>query len=235
MGMNMDMNTTTITTDAASTHALLRLMAWLSPAFPVGSFSYSHGLERAVHDGQVGDAETLREWLGALLQHGSGWNDAVVFAESWRQAASGHGPLEMAELGEALAGSSERHLETMLQGGAFLAAARPWAHPVIDELPAHCPYAVAVGAVAGAHGIEIGSGLAAFLQAFVSNQIQAGIRLSVIGQKDAMRLLAGFEDAVTLTAARAAVSSLDDLGSATFAAELSSMKHETQYSRLFRS
>ena len=230
------MATTTITTtERGGEVALLRLMAWLSPAFPVGSFSYSHGLERAVHDGLVADAAGLSDWIAALLTKGSGWNDAVLLAESWRQASAGIAPHEAAELAEAMAGSAERHLESTLQGGAFLKAASAWPHEIADCLPANCPYCVAVGAVSGAHGVLLESALSAFLQAFASNQLQAAIRLSVIGQSDAVALLAGLEETIAQTAIRAARSSLDDLGSATVSVEIAAMNHETQYSRLFRS
>lgn len=127
---------TPITNDP--TTALLRLMAWLSPVFPVGSFSYSHGLERAVHDGLVVDAAGLQDWLQWLVRRGSGWNDAVLCAESWRCTMKGEDLHEIAELAEALAGSRERHMETMLQGGAFLAAARSWPCEIFDRLPPDC-------------------------------------------------------------------------------------------------
>ncbi|OJY07445.1 MAG: urease accessory protein UreF [Rhizobiales bacterium 63-22] len=224
--------TTTITTEPT---ALLRLMAWLSPVFPVGSFSYSHGLERAVHDGLVSDTADLRDWLRWLVTRGSGWNDAVLCAESLKRAQTGQSLSELAELAEALAGSQERHMETMLQGAAFLAAAKSWPGPVFDRLPDTCAYPVAVGAVAGAHGVAAGSALAAFLQAFCINQLQAAIRLSVTGQTGVTATLAALEPVLAETAARAARSTLDDLGSATFLAEVAAMKHETQHSRLFRS
>jgi urease accessory protein len=109
--------------DGRSEAAQLRLMAFLSPAFPVGGFSYSHGLELAAHDGMLPHSDALREWLSDLIVFGSGWNDAVLLAEAHRRAGSGdlH---ELAELAEALAGSEERHRESMLQGAAFIAAAR---------------------------------------------------------------------------------------------------------------
>jgi len=215
--------------------ALLRLMAWLSPAFPVGSFAYSQGLERAVHDGLVTDRGMLADWIGCLLTAGSPWNDAVLAAESHRRAVAGEDLFEIAELAEALAGSKQRHMETMLQGAAFLQAARQWPGSAAAELPVQCPYGVAFGAVAGAHGIDAQAAISAFLQAYVSNQLQAAIRLSVIGQTDGVAILAELEPRITETAARAAGSSLDDLGSATIMAEIAGMRHETQYSRLFRS
>ncbi|RUU80650.1 MAG: urease accessory protein UreF [Mesorhizobium sp.] len=226
---------TTTMTDQPSNIALLRLMAWLSPAFPVGGFSYSHGLERAAHDGLVADAESLADWLETLVEIGSGWNDAVLFAESWRRAR-GTGDLdEAAALAEALAGSRERHTETMLQGAAFLKAAAAWPNPVLARLPAECAYCVAVGAIAGGNGIALQDALSAFLQTFFSNLVQAAIRLGIVGQSAATALLAGFEPLALATASRAARSTLDDLGGCAFVSDVMAMKHETQYSRLFRS
>lgn len=215
--------------------ALLRLMAWLSPAFPVGGFAYSHGLERAVHDGLIADAGSLAAWLETLVEMGSGWNDAVLFAESWRRARDAVDLDDVAALAEALAGSRERHTETTLQGAAFLKAAAAWPNPVLKRLPAGCAYCVAVGAVAGGHGIALPSALSAFLQAFFSNLVQAAIRLGTIGQNEATALLAGFEPLALATAARASRSTLDDLGGCAFVSEIMAMRHETQYSRLFRS
>lgn len=229
------MVTTTIMTDQLSSVALLRLMAWLSPAFPVGGFAYSHGLERAVHDGLIADRKDLAGWLETLIEMGSGWNDAVLFAESWRRARDGGDLNEVVALAEALAGSQERHMETMLQGAAFLQATAAWSPPVLGRLPADCPYCVAVGAVAGSGGIDLAQALSAFLQAFFSNLVQAAIRLGVVGQTDAVALLAGFETSAIDMAAHAAASTLDDLGGAAFMSDIMAMSHETQYSRLFRS
>lgn len=229
------MMTTTTMTEQPYGIALLRLMAWLSPAFPVGGFSYSHGLERAVQDSLVDDKQSLAAWLEALVEMGSGWNDAVLFAESWRRARDGDDPGEIAALAEALAGSRERHAETMLQGAAFLKAASAWPSPVLGRLPADCPYCVAVGAVAGGNGIGLTDALSAFLQSFFSNLVQAAIRLGVVGQVDATASLAGFEPLALATAARAAASTLDDLGGCAFVSDVMAMRHETQYSRLFRS
>ncbi|ESX02382.1 urease accessory protein UreF [Mesorhizobium sp. M0761] len=222
-------------TDQPSGIALLRLMAWLSPAFPVGGFAYSHGLERAGQDGLVADTASLAFWLETLVEMGSGWNDAVLFTEAWRRARGGGDLHEIADLAEALAGSRERHTETMLQGAAFLKAAAAWANPVLGRLPAECAYCVAVGAVAGGNGIALQDAMSAFLQAFFSNLVQAAIRLGIVGQTDAMALLAGFEPLALSTAARAAGSTLDDLGGCAFISDIMAMKHETQYSRLFRS
>lgn len=219
----------------ADLQALLRLMTWLSPAFPVGSFAYSGGLERAVEDRLVTDAAGLGDWISTLLQHGTAWNDAVLMAEAHR-AAGDTGPMsDVAELAEALSGSRERHQETMLLGQAFLSAAGAWPHPVFDMLPDRAAYPIAVGAVAGAHGIAAEKALAAFLHALAAQLVSSGIRLGVAGQKDGIAILAGLEALIAQTAARAAASSLDDLGSATVQADIASLRHETQTTRLFRS
>ncbi|TAX35918.1 urease accessory protein UreF [Rhizobium leguminosarum] len=215
--------------------ALLRLTAWLSPAFPIGSFAYSGGLERAVADGLVTDATSLAAWIGTLVGNGSAWNDAVLLAESHRQQAEAARLAEVAALAEALAGSRERHQETMLLGEAFLAAARAWPDAVFERLTDKVAYPIAVGAVTGAHGIRPEKALAAFLHAYVSQAVSSGIRLGVAGQRDGVAVLAGLEDHIAEVARRAAASTLDDLGSATVQADIASLRHETQATRLFRS
>ena len=126
-------------------------------------------------------------------------------------------------------------METMLQGAAFMDAAKSWPCPALAHLPSACPYPVAVGAIAGAHAIPLEATLAAFLQSFAINQLQVAIRLSVIGQTGVTEILAKLEPLLARRAADAALSTLEDLGSAAFMADIAAMKHETQHSRLFRS
>lgn len=231
--------TTGITTltmaDTASPEALVRLMTWLSPAFPVGAFSYSGGLEQAVADGDVRDADTLRDWLASLLAHGALWNDAVLFAEAHRSVEDAERLAAVAALAEALSGSAERYRETMLQGEAFLAAAAGWPHAVLAMLGEAAAYPIAVGAVSGGHGIAAETALAAYLHAVASNLVSVAIRCGVIGQRDGVATLAGLEARILALAAAAARSTLDDLGSATMRADIASLKHETLTIRLFRS
>jgi urease accessory protein len=222
--------------------ALYRLMTWLSPAFPVGAFSYSSGIEWAVEAGDIGDAESLRGWLAAMLADGAGFCDGVFLAHAHRAVAAGElGVLrETAELAAAFVPSRERQLETSTQGRAFIETARAaWACDGLDQALSHCDgtpvYPIAVGLVASAHGIPLQPTLHAFLHAVVSNWISAGCRLIPLGQTDSQRVLAALEPLVTTTAARAELAELDDLGSATFRADLASLRHETQYTRLFRS
>lgn len=222
-------------TEKADTQALLRLVTWMSPAFPVGAFSYSSGLEQAVHDGLVADAPSLAEWLKALVRQGSSWNDAVLLAESYWASEDPNRLEAVRELAEAMAGSRERHMETTLQGEAFLAAVSHWPHPALETLTGATAYPVAVGAVAGAHRTGLEPALAAYLHAAASNLVSVAIRCGVMGQKHGVGLLAELEPVITETAARASTSTLDDLGSATIIADISALRHETLHSRLFRS
>ncbi|AVH42549.1 urease accessory protein UreF [Agrobacterium deltaense] len=210
-------------------------MAWMSPAFPVGGFSYSGGLEKAVEDRRIGDAAALRDWLETLLRHGSLWNDAVFLAHAWRSAGDAAILSETADLARALAGSAERYRETVLLGDAFVAAAGAWPHAVLELLPKDVPYPIAVGAVAAGHAVPLRETVAAFLHAGASQIVSAGIRLGVAGQKDGVAILAASEAIIAAMAARAMQSTLDDLGSATIIADTAAMRHETQGTRLFRS
>ena len=221
--------------------ALYRLMTWLSPTFPVGAFSYSSGIEWAVEAGDISDPRSLRDWLTAMLADGPGFCDGVFLAHAHRAASSRQGArlLDIAELAAAFVPSRERHLETSAQGRAFIDIARAaWNCDGLAPMIADgevLVYPVAVGLVGAAHKIPLASTMHAFLHALTSNWISAGSRLIPLGQTDSQRVLAGLEPVVAATARRALEASLDDLGSANFRADLASLRHETQYTRLFRS
>ncbi len=222
--------------------ALYRLMTWLSPSFPVGAFSYSSGIEWAVEAGDITDAVSLRDWLASMLADGSGFCDGIFLAQAYRAASSSDtaGLRDIAELAAAFVPSRERHLETSAQGRAFIDIIRSaWNCDGLDQLVSACDgvivYPVAVGLVSAAHAIPLAPAMHAFLHAVVSNWISAGARLVPLGQTDCQRVLAQLEPSVVSTGKRALEASLDDLGSATFRADLASMRHETQYTRLFRS
>jgi len=233
--------------DAPGAAALYRLMTWLSPAFPVGAFSYSSGIEWAVEAGDIADAASLSDWLAVMLAEGSGFCDGVFLAHAHRAAAlRDQGALRnvalrhIAELSAAFVPSRERQLETTAQGRAFIDIARSaWNCDGLDAMIADCAgaivYPVAVGLVSSAHAIPLAPTMHAFLHAVASNWISAGARLVPLGQTDSQRVLARLESVVAATARRALNASLDDLGSATFRADLASLRHETQYTRLFRS
>ena len=210
---------------------LLRLLTWLSPAFPVGAFGYSHGLETAVREGAVTDADSLSAWIAALLEHGSGWSDAVLARTAWTAATAedDQGLHDVAVLAAALAPSAERRREALAQGEAFLAAVAAWQPPPI----AKAPYCVAVGATAGAAGIPLEPALTAWLHAFAANLVSVAVRAVPLGQSDAVAVIAGLEGVILRVADRAVAADLDDLGSGAVASDIASMRHETLAGRLF--
>lgn len=215
---------------------LLRLLTWVSPAFPTGGFAWSHGLEWAVEADDVKDAETLCDWLAALLAHGSGRNDAILARAGYR--AHGEALREVAAFAAAIAPSRELHGETLEQGAAFLRAAAPW---MPDELAAAFEAAgpvvhpVVLGALAASHGIAEDDAVGAWLHGFVANLVSAGVRLVPLGQSAGLAVQHALEPAIAATVAATRDLTLEDVGGCCLGAEIASMRHETQYTRLFRS
>jgi urease accessory protein len=221
--------------------AHLPLMVWLSPSFPVGAFAYSHGLEWGFEAGDLTDAATLRDWLDALISHGSLRNDLILFACAHHAAqADGEALPEIAELALALANSAERRLETVTQGNAFVSALRAaWPCDAIERLRALWPgdvaYPVAVGVASAGHGLPLRLSLEAYGLAFVANLVSASVRLGIVGQTDGQRITAGLASGLLAAADAAEAATLDDLGGCCFRSDIAALRHETQYSRLFRS
>ncbi len=229
--------------------SLLLLLNWMSPTFPIGSFAYSHGLEQAIADGRVATQNEVKEWIGDLLQSGSGWNDAVLFAQCW------HGNPN--ELALAFAGSAERYAETTQLGRNFNIAARVWMEGphrpsgcspnVLGEHPEGgrgafraggddnpMTYPVAAGLACKHMTIPQDQALAAFLQGFSAALVSVAVRLVPLGQTAGLRVLRDLAVLISATAARALASSLDDLGSCCIASDIAAMKHETLEPRIFR-
>lgn len=210
------------------------LLIWMSPAFPIGAFAYSQGLEAAAARGQIRDAATLTDWLTSLAGHGSLRNDLIILSLVHR-ASDDEKIRELSELAAALQPSRERAEETLQQGQAFLDAYHAaWSEGEILPLE-NPPLHVAVGAAARAHGFDLSATLIAYATAFTTNMVSAAIRLGIIGQFDGQRVLAALMPRLRESVSCAMTASEDDLGTATFAADLASIQHETQAVRLFRS
>ena len=275
--------TTTITAMTTTIEQLLRLQTWLSPAFPIGAFSYSHGLEYAVEAGLVRDRASAQEWIATGLLHGTGRSDGMLLAAAYRAGETDQAA-EVAALAAAFRGTSELARESAAQGAAFLAAVRAvWPSDILDRWtarlgPSAChprlepgsspdagpssafrspspaePLAgprlkagvtnkaidptlpVVVGAVCRFAGIELATALPLYLQSFAANLVSAAVRLVPLGHTNGLRIVAALEPVVTDAAEAAASTDLDDLGTATPMLDWCSMRHETQYTRLFRS
>ncbi len=226
MVMGARMATTMATFTIMRTDQLLTLVQWLSPSYPVGAFSYSHGLEWAVDARQVTDRETLKAWLETVLRHGAGQSDALFLCAAYGVDDA----TEVDAIARAFAPSAERLRETVLQGEAFCRATRDiWG----VDMPAMI-YPVAVGHAARVHGLPLDQTLQVFLHAFISNLAAAGMRLVPLGQTDGQIVIKTLAATCIDVADRAMDGSLEDLSSTAFLSDIASMKHETQYSRIFR-
>lgn len=228
-------------TERLSLPQLFRLLTWASPAFPTGAFSYSHGLEYAVEEALVKNAAQLQDWVGWIVRHGALYADAVLLAHAYRAAeASDDAKLgEIAALAAAMRGTAETATESMQQGASFFDTAqavwpskRAAAFLTRNGSKPALPIAVAL-AYAGA--IPLPEALGAYLHAAMANLVSAGVRLIPLGQTDGQRTIAALEGAVTSAVERALATELDDLGTAAPMVDWTSMRHETQYTRLFRS
>jgi len=230
-----------------SDEAVLKLGIWLSPAFPVGGFTYSHGLEWAIEDGSVTTAAALEAWLGDILVHGAGRNDGILFAHGWRAVRAGDWPAlaDIVELADALQPSRERRLEAGAQGAAFAKAiGDTWDNaPYRAAIAALASrfgtipwtYATAVAVAAASHALALRPSLSAYLQAFAGTILSAGVRAIPLGQTEGLKILSRLTPRLLTMADAALDAPLDDIGGAALRADIASMRHETQYTRLFRS
>jgi urease accessory protein len=211
--------------------ALIRLLTWLSPAFPTGGFAYSHGLEWSVEAGDITTETALIAWVRDTLTHGALWSDAILLRHAYR----GDDPRDLAELAIALSPTAERRLETSAQGAAFALAAAAWPTPALQNWgDAPLPYPIAVALLAAAQNVPEDDTTLAYLHAATANFISAAIRLIPLGQNAGLRAQAAIEPDILAAAEATRSASLDDLGGAAWASDIASMRHETQYTRLFR-
>ncbi|MCC9620886.1 urease accessory protein UreF [Thalassospira sp. MA62] len=231
--------------DILSPNGLMRLMTWLSPSFPVGAYTYSHGVEYAVEDGRVADAASLIKWVEGVLEFGAGRIDAVLFCAAWR-AAKNADEKALFDIGidaDCWRGTSEMALEATAQGRAFVSTVQKvWGDGILirwadamradDRLPS---YPVAVGIAAAEADVPLRAALTAFLHAMAANLVSSAVRLVPLGQTDGVRSLTSLDYAVSIAVDHAMETEIADLGAAAPMVDWTSMKHETQYTRLFRS
>lgn len=254
--------------------ALQKLLTWMSPAFPVGAFAWSAGLESVIADRTVSDAPALQNWLAGALAHGGLKTDAILLAEAWRMAQAaapipnsasrrevlsevvarsspqpladtlplvgraGEGVTTLADLADlalALTPARERQQETTITGDSFALALKAWPMELSEPLPSPCPYPIAVGAMASAHGIDLADTLLAFVTTAVHSQISVAVRLVPLGQTDGLKVMAALEPQIAALATTAAKASLAEIGGIAYATDIAQMRHETLEPRIFRS
>jgi urease accessory protein len=206
---------------------LLILLSWMSPAFPIGTYAYSHGLEWAIENDQVQTPQDVENWISDVITCGSGWNDAVFFANVWKQDAD-----ELNELALALCSSQERYLESTQLGAAFQTAARVFV--ALEKRDGEIAYPISAALACCALKINCDQALLAFLQGFSNALISVAVRLVPIGQTAGLEIMRNLLSVISETATRASLATLDDLGSSALLSDIAAMNHETQHSRIFR-
>ena len=204
----------------------MTVMQWMSPAFPIGAFAYSHGLEWAIDKGHVSNGKQLQNWITDLLEYGSLRTDAIFISLILR----GHDAKKMNELSIALCPAGERLLETKLQGSAFAKVIEDiWQQDIGDlSLP------IAVALAAKKQSIEQNLMLPAYVHAFCSNLISAATRLIPIGQTEGQRIMLELYPTISDLVQTASESEIDDLNSACFFSDVSAMEHESLQPRIFK-
>jgi urease accessory protein len=242
----------TITIIIMAEAALYDLLSWMSPAWPIGAFAHSSGLEWAVEAGHAVDRASTQEWLADLIEQGPLWSDAVIFVHAHRAVVADDRPAlaEVAELATAMLTSHERRLESTAQGAAFrrIAAATanlplPGGGRAFEDLLAdidddNLAYPVVAATLFACHGIPLRAALTAFLHGAVANLVSAAQRLIPLGQTDGQLAIRALRASVFAAVERAERLPEGDpfaaMGSACLSAEIACMAHETQYTRLFR-
>lgn len=225
-------------TTMTDTAELYRLLSWLSPSYPVGAFSYSHGLEYAVETGRVRTTEDVSDWVATVLLQGTGRVDGVLFREAYSATDAGNWDHldEIVDLGNAFQATSEFALETRAQGNAFIKATlAAWPADALSRIETGAVYPVAVAVACAAHDIALETALHGYFHAFAANLVSAAVRLVPLGQTDGQLAIAALADSVSQAQDQALTIPLDNIGSAAPLIDLASMHHETQYTRLFRS
>ncbi|WP_245267274.1 urease accessory UreF family protein [Methylosinus sp. LW3] len=219
---------------------LLSLLTFMSPAYPVGGFAFSHGLEWAVETGDVSDRGGLQAYIGAALEKGGGWCDLVFLAAAWRAARANDvdGLDVTADLAAAWRSSAETALESRHQGAAFArATCAAFPGSPLDALAARRAGEIAFPVAVGAAAVNapLDAALCAFAHAFAANLVSAGVRLIPLGQTDGLLALAALTPIIMRAARAAETTPLDTLTTSALRIDIASMRHETQYTRLFRS
>ncbi len=208
---------------------ILTLTQWLSPAYPVGGFAYSHGLEAAIDEGAVASSQDAEAWISDALEHGSGWNDAL-FVVSAYDARDKDELFSIDAKARAICASSERKMETELLGQAFGTVTGDVWDLDIQQLS----YPVSVGHAARLQNLPLLLTTKMYLQAFASNLVACATRLAPLGQTDAQKLIRNLTPHCAHIAEKAQLAGLEELSSTAFLTDIASMKHEIQYSRIFR-
>lgn len=197
---------------------LLKLTQWLSPAFPIGSFAYSHGLEYAIDQGDISSADTLFDWVEGVILFGAGRSDAALLRLTLEGA-------DVADQAEAICSSSERWLETVEQGRAFVTAT----NAVYTETLPPMPLPIAVGVVARRLELSAETVVSLYLHSFASNLVSVAVRFVPLGQSDGQSVLHRLHEVIEQVA-----QAEPSLWAGAIGSDLASLRHQQMETRVFK-
>ena len=200
------------------------LLSWFSPNFPIGSYNFSHGLEAAIEMNYINDIVSLENWINYLINFGSAKTDTILLSNSYQGK-------NMNELAFALCPSKERWIETKQLGNAFCKNINEnWSFNIGNNLA----YPVALGKAGAFFKIPLEQLLITFMQSFVSNLINVGIKHIPLGQSDGQKILVKLLPNIRELALKYKECEIDDLGTSAFISDLTSMYHETLNNRIYQ-
>ena len=204
-------------------------MAWLSPAYPIGAYSFSHGLEEAIASQTVVGKDSFFDWLFQILHFGSGRNDLIFVSIAYRSAYKDLNSL--ADISTSFAGTKERYIETLQQGLAF---SKVTSVLLKKEIPS-VPLPLAVGYAAKVENIDIDKLLPLYLHSFAANLISAAVRFLPLGQTEGQNILFRLFDDFEKISKQAKNMEIEDLGNSCVLNDIGSMRHEIMKTRIFKS
>lgn len=200
------------------------LLSWFSPNFPIGSYNFSHGLEAAIEMNYIRDIVSLENWINYLINCGSAKTDSILLSNSYQGK-------NINELAFALCPSKERWIETKQLGNAFCKnIIENWSFNIGSNLA----YPVALGKAGAFFKIPLEQLLITFMQSFVSNLINVGIKHIPLGQSDGQKILVNQLPNIRKLALKYKKCEIDDIGTSAFISDLTSMYHETLNNRIYQ-
>lgn len=215
--------------------SLAKLLQLASPTLPVGAYSYSGGLEAACEAGVVSDAASAERWIGDVLE----WSTARMEAPILLSFLSGFEKKDLKkaektnEMFLASRETAELRAETVQMGYSLNRLLKDIG---VGEVPVEEPSFPAAFAFAAAHWkIKPEDALQAYLWAWLENQVMAAVKAVPLGQTDGQKILLSLGGRLSSVAEKAKTLKEDDLGNFVPGLAMLSSKHETQYSRIFRS
>jgi len=200
------------------------LQTWFSPSFPIGSYSFSHGLEALIDDKLIANKQDILDYLNCILFYGTCKNDIILI----KYAYQGN---DLNDFAFSLCPSKERKIESLEMGNAFRKILKDsWDY----ELPINTAYPICIGKAANHFQIPLNLTMISFLQSFISNLVNVCVKHIPIGQKIGQDCIVNSLKSVKKIVKKSDKYSLDDIGGICFNSDIYSIKHERLLTRVYK-